>query len=327
MKEKQPLVSVIIPSWNRKSDLKRALRGIFSQDYKPIEVIVTDNGSTDGTAEMVRKNFKKVHLIANKENLGVSKAKNQGIKASRGSYILFCDSDIEMFNKRCISIMVQIMQEHQDIGALGGEAYILPDGKTISKKKMITPNCETSTIVMPNNDYLLEGCGYVATCNCMMPKTLLYDCGGFDESIIYGGEDKEMGLKLKKQGYKSIVDSRCLVYHHISQSTSHWNFYALNKNRIRIAIRNYSLLHIIALPVLDIIYSLSPKKFKDLKSDSVDVTKYVKGKNVEKQGIVRKVLVVGGSYAWSVARAYGWNILHLPRTIGERIKKQDYLKV
>ncbi|MBU4348136.1 glycosyltransferase family 2 protein [Patescibacteria group bacterium] len=322
MKEK-PKVSVIIPSWNRKEDLDITLKSIFSQNLKDLEVIVIDNGSTDGSSKMVGKKYPEVILIKNKKNKGVSIAKNQGIKRSQGEYILFCDSDIEMTHKNCISNMLEILEKNLKIGAIGGEAYII-SGKIETKKKVITLNCETATYIMDNKHYQLEECGYVATCNCMMPKRLILKCGGFDSKIIYGGEDKEIGLKLKKMDYKCVIDSRCLAYHYISQSTKHRNFYALNKNRIRLAIKNYNFFHILALPILDIFFTLSPKKFKDLKKGSIDVTKYVK--RAEEKKLLQKIFFIGKDYFWSLLKAYGWNIIHLPETIYIRLKKPNYLE-
>lgn len=134
-----PLISVIIPTWNRKSYLIQALKSIYSQNYKNFEVIVIDNGSNDGTADLVEEQFPDVKLIKNNKNLGASFAKNQGILKSKGTYTLFCDSDIEFTHKECIKKMVQILEENKNIGAIGGEAYKLPNNKVETKKKMITP--------------------------------------------------------------------------------------------------------------------------------------------------------------------------------------------
>ncbi|MFH0797820.1 MAG: hypothetical protein V1906_00245 [Candidatus Woesearchaeota archaeon] len=181
---------------------------------------------------------------------------------------------------------------------------------------------------MPDNDYKLEECGYIATCNCMMPRGLVYRCKGFDTEVMYGGEDKELGLKLKRMGYSSVVDSRCLLYHHISQSTQHRNFYPLNKNRIRIVVKNYNPLYVIALPLLDIISGLNPKKYKDIKSGSVDVKKYLKAEEREKkQSFISKVVKIGGEYGWSLVKSYAWNTWHLPHTVSVRVKDVDYLEL
>lgn len=315
-------VSVVIPTWNRKDDLKRTLKSVFSQSFKPKEVIVVDNGSKDGSVEMVKKQFKKVILIENSLNRGTSFAKNQGIKKATGYYVLFCDSDIEMVHKNVIKNMIGLMDSHPKIGALGGEAYKTENGVE-TKKKDVTINCETSTIIMPKKEYHLEECGYVATCNCMMRRDLLLKLRGFDSAIIYAGEDKELGIKVAKQGLKNIIDSSCLVYHYISQSTKHRNFYGFNKNRIRIVIKNYGFFRIITLPLLDIISVFDPKKFSDMKSSKVDIAKWAGEKKKSK---IRNILSIGLKYAVSLIAAYAWNIVHLPQTLVIRFKKVNYLE-
>ncbi len=326
----EPKVSVIIPTWNRLLDLRRTLSSIFKQNYRNIEVIVIDNGSSDGSAYMVEREFPKAKLIRNKRNLGTSMAKNQGIVESKGRYLLFCDSDIEMIHSNCVRNMVRILEENSDIGAVGGEAYKLPSGKVETKKKMITLNCETSTLIMDKDDYFLEDCDYVATCNCMMPRKLVLGCGGFDSSIIYAGEDKEMGIKIKKKGYRGVVDSRCLAYHYISRTTKHRNFFIFNKNRIRIVIKNYSFLRAVSLPILDIILAFSPKKFKDVQQERVDITKWAASKAKKaayrNRFLVTKIVKIGGEYLVSLILAYAWNIAYLPKTILERIKNPNYLE-
>lgn len=320
-------VSVIIPSWNRKEDLRRTLNSVFPQDYNDFEVIVVDNGSTDGAAEMAEKEFPKVKLKKNPRNLGTSIAKNQGILMSSGSLILFLDNDIEMAHEKCISNMAKILTENNSIGALGGEAYKTENG-VITKRKEITSNCETSTYIMDSNNYQLYECGYVATCNCMMRKSDLERCGGFDNKIIYAGEDKEMGYKLKKLGLKSVVDSRCLVYHYVSNKSRASNFYTFNKNRIRIFIKNYPVYQIPFLPILDLINMTSPKKFKELKENNRDITKWVSEKEgrVKNSSLLSKIAIVGANFAYSLAKAYLWNIVFFPDTLLIRIKKRNNLR-
>lgn len=320
-------VSVIIPSWNRKEDLRLALTSVLKQDYPDFEVIVVDNGSHDGAPEMVMKEFLQVKLLRNETNLGTSIAKNMGVVSSNGSFILFLDNDIEMMHDKCISTMVKIMQEHPGIGALGGEAYKTPDG-VITKRKEITSNCETSTYIMDNDTYQLYECGYVATCNCIMRKKDLEKCGGFDNDIIYAGEDKEIGYKLKKLGLKSVVDSRCLVYHYVSQKSRASNFFAFHKNRIKIFIKNYPVYQLPLLPLLDIVNLASPKKIKELKQNNRDITKWVHGKEqtVKKSAAILKIAIVGTDFLYSLAKAYLWNFVFLPDTLLARIKKRDNLR-
>jgi glycosyltransferase involved in cell wall biosynthesis len=87
----RPLVSVIVPVYNGERHLRDALESILAQDYRPIEVIVVDDGSTDRSAEIVRQ-FSEIRLIS-QPNQGPAAARNRGILASRGSLIAFLDQD------------------------------------------------------------------------------------------------------------------------------------------------------------------------------------------------------------------------------------------
>src|SRR3989338_8103823 len=87
-------LSVIIVNWNTKKLLEDCLRSIFkfTKDVS-FEVIVVDNGSSDGSQAIVEKKFPQVKLIPNKDNLGFARANNQGIKIAKGKYVLLLNSD------------------------------------------------------------------------------------------------------------------------------------------------------------------------------------------------------------------------------------------
>ena len=87
-------ISVIIPTFNRKETLKRAIQSLVMQSYTPYEIIVIDDGSDDGTKEWLKDNFPNVKYIY-QMNSGVSSARNKGIKFARGDWIALLDSDDE----------------------------------------------------------------------------------------------------------------------------------------------------------------------------------------------------------------------------------------
>ncbi len=90
----KPLISVIIPSYNRASCLERAITSVINQTYDNLEIIVVDDSSTDNTEDIVKKfNDRRIVCIRHSENKGVSVARNTGIKKSKGSFIAFLDSD------------------------------------------------------------------------------------------------------------------------------------------------------------------------------------------------------------------------------------------
>lgn len=121
-------LSIVIVSYNTKDLLKSCLESIYktSKDFS-FEVIVSDNNSSDGSSEMVSKNFKNVILIENTKNLGFSKANNTGVKKTSGRYVLFLNSDTVVY-ENTLKHMIKFMDEHKDTGAATCK-LLMPNGK------------------------------------------------------------------------------------------------------------------------------------------------------------------------------------------------------
>jgi len=112
-------LSIVIVSWNVLEKLRSNLRALFkSQGAFKFEVIVIDNNSQDGSASMVKKEFPQVVLIENSENLGFSKANNQGIKIAQGRYILLLNPDMQVYSDT-LDTTLFFVQENQNITVVG----------------------------------------------------------------------------------------------------------------------------------------------------------------------------------------------------------------
>ena len=121
-----PLVSVVVPVWNMSRYLGEALRSVFSQDYRPLEVIVVDDGSTDGSGEVARS-FAEVSVLT-QENRGVAAARNRGIEHSRGELIAFLDAD-DVWHTSKLSLQVEWLEQHPEIGYVTAHFQnVLEDG-------------------------------------------------------------------------------------------------------------------------------------------------------------------------------------------------------
>ena len=99
MNNHQNSISVVIPVFNRKQLIERSINSVISQTYPPNEIIVIDDGSIDGTYDLIKKNYPQVILI-HQENKGVSAARNVGITIAKGKWIAFLDSDDEWFPEK-----------------------------------------------------------------------------------------------------------------------------------------------------------------------------------------------------------------------------------
>lgn len=114
-------LSIVIVNWNTRDLLAQCLRSVYdTAGDLALEVFVVDNASSDGSADMVRREFPQVKLIENAENVGFARANNQAIRLSSGRYVLLLNSDAVIMT-RAIQAMVSFMDEHDDVGLVGPE--------------------------------------------------------------------------------------------------------------------------------------------------------------------------------------------------------------
>ena len=122
-------VSVVIVAWNAKDYVSECLHSLQHQTICiPLEVIVVDNHSADGTAEMVSQEFPEVILIRNAHNLGFAGGNNEGIRRSTGNHIFLINSDVNV-PPDCLNALYVYIEQHPEIGILGPR-MVAPDGKT-----------------------------------------------------------------------------------------------------------------------------------------------------------------------------------------------------
>ncbi|MGI5816752.1 MAG: glycosyltransferase family 2 protein [Armatimonadota bacterium] len=122
-----PTLSIVIVSWNTRDYLDACLRSIdHAPDVVTREVIVVDNASADGTAEMVARRYPDVTLIANDDNRGYAAANNQGIALARGEHLLLLNPDI-VVHEGALDTLARFLQSHPQAGAVAPR-LILPDG-------------------------------------------------------------------------------------------------------------------------------------------------------------------------------------------------------
>lgn len=118
-----PKLSVLIVNWNTVDLLEECLQSIESNYPESLsyEVIVVDNDSSDGSADMVRERFPEVRLIVNTENAGFVRANNQAVDISRGEYLLLLNSDTKTLDGDIVRL-IDYLDQHKDVGVVGGKA-------------------------------------------------------------------------------------------------------------------------------------------------------------------------------------------------------------
>jgi GT2 family glycosyltransferase len=132
--EKLPLVSVVVPTHNRKEKVIRLIKSLLGSDYpmNKLEIIVVDDASTDGTHETIQKKFpmRTVRVIRCLENKLTSEVRNIGFRDSKGEYIFFVDDDV-IVNSDSISKLLKFMQENKEVGLAGPIIYYADKPNTI----------------------------------------------------------------------------------------------------------------------------------------------------------------------------------------------------
>jgi len=230
-------VSVIIVNYNVRDflhqsllSLQKALKGIRS------EIFVIDNASDDGSAEMVRRRFPRVRLIANTANLGFAKANNIALKKARGKFILLINPDT-IVQEDTIRVMVEFLQSHPEIG-LAGCKILNPDGsfQPACRRGFPTPWVAFTRIIgfsklFPNTKlfgkynltYLNTEETYpvdaVSGSFMMVRKETFTQVGGLDESYFMYGEDLDWCYRIRQAGWRIFYVHSTQIIHYKGEST------------------------------------------------------------------------------------------------------------
>jgi len=204
-------VSIIIPAVNRKNELRKCLESIYRQDYQNFEILIIDNGSTDGTREMILKEYPGVRLFPNRKNLYACKTRNLGVARCVGSHVWFLDSDVVVAKDDCLSTMMRLIKSDETIGGIGGTVYVFEDRST--RFGLSQDNHFKMVVDWDREMFQTVECDFLASSNLLMRRDLLLKVGGFTEIYGYLLEDNDLGFKIKKCGLRNIADRRTIALH------------------------------------------------------------------------------------------------------------------
>ncbi len=177
------MISVIIPTFNRADFILQAIKSVQKQSINVDEIIVVDDGSTDGTKELLQ-NENITYLY--QENSGVSSARNHGIKEAKHEWLTFLDSD-DLWHKDKIKKQVALHEEHPELKASFTDEKWIRDGKIVNKKKHLKK--EEPTFLNS-----LRTCK-IGVSTFFAHKTLFDEIGLFDEDLKVC-EDYDLWLRI-----------------------------------------------------------------------------------------------------------------------------------
>ena len=239
----KPKISYIIITWNGKQLLSDLLASMRKQLARTdVEVIVADNGSTDGTNEWLTKNYPSIQRIALDTNKGVAYARNRALEKAKGEYLFIVDNDIQITDE-AVEGMERFLDEHPEAGMVGCK-LVYPNGELQESCKpypgvgqkirhLMCPNASTFTYEQqitagePFEPVYLIGA-------CQMIRHEAYQqVGALDETIFYGPEDCDYCLRLRAKGWHVVYLPQYSMVHHCQRKTNAHPFSFLGRQHIK----------------------------------------------------------------------------------------------
>jgi GT2 family glycosyltransferase len=211
-----PDVSVCIPNWNCRDLLRGCLESLLDQPQEVrVEVIVVDNGSTDGAADMVEEEFPDVLLTRNPANLGFARASNQAACRAQGQYLLFLNNDTRV-PPGTLCRLVAYARAHPKVGMIGPR---LRDGRgncqvSYRRRPTLTTLLHRTSLFRwtgllrsayrryrrqgfdPNTARPVE---VLMGAALLLPRAVFFTCGGWDEAFTFGGEDLDLSARVNRR--------------------------------------------------------------------------------------------------------------------------------
>jgi N-acetylglucosaminyl-diphospho-decaprenol L-rhamnosyltransferase len=231
------MLSVVILCWNDLKVISDCLASIYAGTHSTeFEVIVSDNGSSDGSIEFIREKFPQVRLIENGTNLRFAKGNNVAIRASRGEYVLILNPDT-IIHDGALDRLIAFAGKHPEAGAFGCRMLNADGTYQQAIWPLFTPRSEwclalglrplahVSSWFHPGEYVGWKGdserkVGWVAGCFLLVRSELLKRLDGFDEQFFYYYEDQDLCRRIWEAGYPILFTPNVSITHLGGQSTN-----------------------------------------------------------------------------------------------------------
>ncbi len=250
-------VSLIIVNWNGRHFLEECFRSIWEQSFTGFEVVVVDNGSTDGSVDWLRNcSGGSLTLIENRDNLGFAEGNNQGIRISRGTYVVLVNNDT-VLHKDFLRELVRVAEMRPDVGMCASKILIYDDPGRIDAVGQLLYldglNRQKGHLERDRGQYDEDGeILFPAGCGSLYRRGMLDEIGLFDEQFFAYGEDTDLGLRGRLAGWRCLYAHRAVILHKGSGSTAKYSpfkAFHVERNRLWVAVKNFPIWLLLLNPI------------------------------------------------------------------------------
>ena len=245
-------VSVVIPSYNRRETILSLLTDIDRQEYRKFEVIVVDDGSTDGTFNAIISNFPSVRLIKNSKNLGPAQSRNNGISEASGDIVIGLDSDTSITDRKLFGKIIKFFGIDSRVHCLAMR-ILNSDGLTDDAERWWHPlPYERFSRKSFSTDYF-SGTAYAAR------KDAVLSAGSFPSILYMHYEEVELAWRIMDLGGEIRYAHDLVVIHHAKATCrrGHVQVFLKPRNQILLAVSCLPIIQAICFAVPRVSYQLS----------------------------------------------------------------------
>ena len=277
------------------------LRSVFNMTFRNFEVILIDNGSTDGSGQAVLNTFQSVRVVHLDRNMGYGSAVNRGIAASEGKYVALLDNDT-VVSQSWLSELVRAMEADSTVGIVGSKVYFYSSERTI---------CSAGALLNPINGFVrVLGFGekdvgqlnkprtvdWVAGCSILIRRDILEKIGYLDEDYEFYREEVDLCHRTRLANYFVLYVPTSIVWHKMSITALRLGlkFYYLHRSWIRFVLIHASGSSVLPGVLFAVFFTLG-ESFGDFWRGNKDS--------------VRQAVC-----------AISWNVKHLPATLHRRME-------
>jgi GT2 family glycosyltransferase len=220
-----PIVSTIIVNWNGAHELETCLLSLLEQSYKPLEIIVVDNASTDNSSAVANKFG--VRWLPLEQNVGLAPALNHGARSASGELLLFLNNDMR-FDRDFVISMATAILDNEDIFAVDAVQYDWDGKEALHLATRLAKKRHTDTIchvVVPQLYVYQQAAGFptsvLMSCaaNMLVRRSMFELLGGFDERLFFGYEDVDLCWRAWVRGWKSVSVPSAVCWHRVGASS------------------------------------------------------------------------------------------------------------